>query len=77
MKNLGQFSIFMEKNIKNIFHDLPYFNANIFSREQIKNKNSAECLRSLFLKILHKRNVSTLRSLTRLYTDTVNINVTL
>ena len=52
MINVGQFSIFMEKIIKNIFHDLPYFNANIFSREQIKNTNSAECLCS-YLKALN------------------------
>ena len=38
MINLGQFSIFMEKNFENIFHDLLYFNANIFLREQIKIK---------------------------------------
>ena len=42
MINLGQFSIFMEKIIKNILHDLPYFNANIFSRGQIKNKKNLQ-----------------------------------
>ena len=34
----------MEKNILIINPDLPYFNADIFSRDQILKKMSAECL---------------------------------
>ena len=39
------FQPIMEKIIEIINPNLPYFNANIFLCDQIKIKNSAECLR--------------------------------